>query len=410
MAQLAINGGTPLHTTGFPTWPPKDPGYLEKLTQVIESGVWGVGGKMKEALSEEFKKVCDCEYAVPNTSGTVALQLALHALEIGAGAEVIVPPYTFIATASSVVAANAIPVFADIKPDTLCLDAEAVEAAVTPATKAVIAVHIGGMPPDLDALKAVCAKHNLALIEDCAQAHGAVYKGRKVGAIGDVGTFSFQSSKNITAGEGGMCTTDRQDLWAKIWSYTNVGRVPEGAWYDHRVMGGNYRMTEFQAALILRGIETYEDQMKVRDENTAHLRARLADIEGIDAQAFSPGADRSAYHLFIFRYDRNGFGGVSRDKFIEALCAEGIPVSKGYNPLYREGMFQQGWGANKCPFACKDYAGAVDYTKTHCPVSEHICTDGSFWTSHNVLLGTTRDMDDIADAILKVQANVDELK
>lgn len=409
MSQLAINGGNALHTTGWPTWPPKDPGFLEKLSQVLDNGIWGVGGPMNKALAEAFKQVCDCQFVIPNTSGTIALQLALGALGVGAGDEVIVPPYTFVATASSVVASNAIPIFADIKPDTLCLDPEAVEAAITPQTKAVIAVHIGGMPADLDALKAVCAKHNLGLIEDCAQAHGAVYKGRTVGAIGDMGAFSFQSSKNLTAGEGGICTTDNPDLYSKAWSYVNVGRVPDGGWYDHRVMGSNLRLTEFQAALILRGIETFADQVARRDANAAHLRARLAAIEGIEPQAFSPGAERSAYHLFIFRYDRAGFGGLPRNKFVQALAAEGLPVANGYNPLYREGMFQQGWHPERCPFSCKDYHGQVDYAKTYCPVAEHVCTDGSFWTTQNVLLGTTQDMDDIADAILKVQANVGEL-
>jgi dTDP-4-amino-4,6-dideoxygalactose transaminase len=409
MSELAVNGGSAVHTTGWPSWPPQDPGYLERLTQVIDSGVWGVGGAMNAALGEEFKKVCGAEYCVPNVNGTVSLELALRALDVGWGDEVIIPPYTFIATATAVIACNAIPVFADIRPDTLCLDPEAVEAAITPRTKAVIAVHIGGMPADMDALQSVCDKHGLKLIEDCAQAHGAVYRGKRVGSIGDAGAFSFQSSKNITAGEGGITTTNDQATYGKAWSYMNVGRVPEGGWYDHRVMGMNYRMTEFQAALILRGIETYEDDMVRRDANAAHLRARLAQIEGVEAQAFSPGAERSAYHLFIFRYDRNGFGGLPRDKFVPALGAEGIPVGCGYNPLYREGMFQQGWDPSRCPFACKDYHGSVDYAKTFCPVVEHVCTDGSFWMGHSALLGSTQDMDDIADAILKVQANVGEL-
>ncbi|MEN6642535.1 MAG: DegT/DnrJ/EryC1/StrS family aminotransferase [Armatimonadia bacterium] len=407
--QLAINGGSPVHTTSWPTWPPKDPGYLENLAKVIESGIWGVGGPMTAKLSEDFRQVCEADYCVPSTSGTIGLELALRALGVGAGDEVIVPPYTFIATASSVISVNAIPIFADILPDTLCLDPAAAEAAITPQTKAIIAVHIGGMPADLKALKAVCKKHNLALIEDAAQAHGAVYSGRKVGAIGDIGSFSFQSSKNMTAGEGGITSTNDRALYGKAWSYMNVGRVPDGGWYDHRVMGMNYRMTEFQAALILRCMETYEDQMALRDQNAAHLRARLDAIEGIDAQAFSSGADRSAYHLFIFRYNREGFGGVSRDKFVKALSAEGIPVGPGYNPLYREGMFTAGWDPSRCPFSCKDYHGKVDYSKVECPVCEHICSDGSFWMGQSTLLGTTRDMDDVADAILKIKENADKL-
>lgn len=410
MANLAINGGTPVHATGWPTWPPRDPGYLEKLQQVLDSGVWGVGGPMNVALQEQFKQVSDATYVVPNTSGTIALELCLRALGIGAGDEVIVPPYTFIATASAVISTNAIPIFADIRPDTLCLDAEAAEAAITPYTKAIIAVHIGGMPADLAALQAVCDRRGLALIEDSAQAHGAVYAGRKVGAIGNMGAFSFQSSKNLTSGEGGICTTNDQALYGKAWSYMNVGRVPDGGWYDHRVMGMNYRLSEFQAALILRGIEMLEPQMKLRDDNAAYLRSRLEQIEGLDAQAFSPGAERSAYHLFIFRYDREAFGGVSRDRFVQALGAEGIVAANGYNPLYREGMFTAGWDPSRCPFSCKDYHGAVDYSKTYCPVAEHVCTDGSFWTSQSVLLGSRQDMDDIADAILKLQHNLDELR
>jgi dTDP-4-amino-4,6-dideoxygalactose transaminase len=410
MGKLAITGGAAVHTTGWPSWPPKDPGYLAKLQEVLENGTWGVGGPMNAALTEEFKRVSDAAYVVPNSSGTIALELALRALDVGAGDEVIVPPYTFIATASAVIAVNAIPIFADIRPDTLCLDAEAVAAAITPQTKAVIAVHIGGMPADLNALKALCDARGLKLIEDCAQAHGAVYAGRKVGAIGHAGAFSFQSSKNITAGEGGIMTTDDRATYGKAWSYMNVGRVPDGGWYDHRVMGMNYRLTEFQAGLILRGIETYEDHMARRDENAARLRERLAGIEGLEAQAFSPGAERCAYHLFIYRYDRAAFGGVSRDRFVEALSAEGIPVARGYNPLYREGMFTAGWDPRRCPFACKDYHGQVDYTKVDCPVCEHVCTDGSFWMGQSTLLGTAQDMDDIADAIIKIRDNLDEIR
>ena len=410
MGKLAITGGEAVHTTGWPGWPPKDPGYLEKLQAVLEHGTWGVGGPMNAALTEEFKRVSDAAYIVPNSSGTIALELALRALDVGAGDEVIVPPYTFIATASSVISVNAIPIFADIRPDTLCLDAAAVEAALTPQTKAVIAVHIGGMPADLRALQAVCDRHGLKLIEDCAQAHGAVYGGRKVGAVGDAGAFSFQSSKNITAGEGGIMTTNDRATYGKAWSYMNVGRVPDGGWYDHRVMGMNYRLTEFQAALILRGIETYEDHMARRDENAARLRERLAGIEGLEPQAFSPGAERCAYHLFIYRYDRAACGGVSRDKFVAALAAEGIPVGAGYNPLYREGMFTAGWDPSRCPFACKDYHGHVDYTQVDCPVCEHVCTDGSFWMGQHTLLGTTSDMDDIADAIIKIRDNIHEIR
>jgi dTDP-4-amino-4,6-dideoxygalactose transaminase len=409
MANLAINGGTPLHATGWPIWPPRDPGYLTALQGVLESGVWGVGGPANQTLAETFGEVSGATYNVPCTSGTIALELALRALDIGCGDEVIVPPYTFIATASSVVAVNAIPVFADILPDTLCLDPAAAEAAITPQTKAIIAVHIGGMPADLDALGEVCRRHDLRLIEDCAQAHGAVYRGHRVGSVGDAGAFSFQSSKNLTAGEGGIVSTNDVRTYSQAWSYMNVGRVPEGGWYDHRVMGMNLRLTEFQAALILQGMTRLEAEMQRRDACVARLRELLAGIEGIEPQAYSPGAERSAYHLFIYRYDRAAFGGLSRDRFVAALAAEGIPVGKGYNPLYREGMFTQGLDYSKCPFACEKYEGQVDYSQVNCPVAEAVCTDGSFWMPHQVLLSDPKAIDDIAAAILKIRDNLDEL-
>jgi dTDP-4-amino-4,6-dideoxygalactose transaminase len=410
MPNLAINGGTPVRTAGWPGWPPHDPGFAQKLQEVLDSSVWGIGGAMQERLLQDYKQVCDAEYAVPNINGTFALELGLRAMGVGPGDEVIVPPYTFIATASSVVSAGAIPVFADIRPDTLCLDAEAVEAAVTPSTAAVIAVHLGGMPADMDALKAVCAKHGLKLLEDCAQAHGAVYRGRKVGAVGDAGAFSFQSSKNLTSGEGGMTTTNDAQIYGRAWSYANLGRVPDGGWYDHRVMGTNLRMTQFQAALLVRGIEMLEDQMARRDANAAHLCRRLGEVEGVDLQAFSPGAERCAYHLVAFLYDRQAFAGVPCNRFVQALSAEGIPAGRGYNPLYREGLFADGWNDDRCPWACRFYKGSAKLSDMHCPVTEHVCEDGAFWMGQNTLLGTTADMDDTVEAMLKIRANLGELQ
>jgi len=410
MANLAINGGPKVRTAPFTGWPPQDDGYLSALAEVLQDGRWGVGGPKNAELCRTFPAFHDAEFGVACTSGTTALELCLRALGVGYGDEVIVPPYTFIATASSVISVGAVPVFADVDRETLCLDPAAVEAAITPLTKAVIAVHIGGMPCDMDALRALASKHGLALIEDCAQAHGAMYGDQHVGAIGDAGAFSFQSSKNVCAGEGGMMITNSRELWEKAWSFHNIGRVPEGGWYDHRVFGTNLRLTEFQAALILRGMQMLPEHMDRRDENAMHLRKRLDEIPGVGYQAFPPGATRSAWHLFIYMYDRQQMDGVSRDRFIDALSAEGIPVGRGYNPLYQEGMFQAGWDRTRPPFSPNVYSGTVDYDATTCPNCEFICSDGSFWSGQSVLLGTTADMDDIADAICKVRDNLDELK
>jgi dTDP-4-amino-4,6-dideoxygalactose transaminase len=410
MPKLAINGGTPVRTAPFPGWPPDDPMFLEGLREVIDSKVWGTGGTKVPELCERFAAYHDAQFGVAVTSGTLALQVALQACGIGASAEVIVPPYTFIATATSVIAANAIPVFADIDRDTMCLDPKAIEAAITPSTAAIIPVHIGGMPADMDAIKAVAAKHGLVVIEDCAQAHGAVYRGKKVGALGDMGAFSLQSSKNVTAGEGGLVLTNDRAKYGHAWSIANVGRVPEGGWYDHRLMGWNLRLTEFQAALALRGLELLPGHMERRDACATRLMKRFDEIEGIGYQAFSDGAERSAWHLFIGTYDAEAFEGVPRDRFLAALSAEGVPCSGGYNPLYREGLFRDGWDPESCPWACTYYKGTVDYNSVSCPNCEELCEERGFWLFQSMLLGTEEDMDDIADAVVKVKENVGELR
>ena len=409
MASLAINDGPKLRSEPFHGWPITDEGYLTALAEVLDSGAWGVGGPKNRELCEEFPRFHDAQFGVACTSGPTALELCLRACGVGYGDEVIVPPYTFIASASSVISVGGVPIFADIDPATFCLDPCDAEAKISRLTRAIMAVHIGGMPCDMNALRALAQKHGLALIEDCAQAHGAEYEGRKIGAIGDAGAFSFQSSKNVCAGEGGMMLSSNQDLWEKAWSFHNIGRVPEGGWYDHRVFGTNLRMTEFQAALILRGLEMLPEHMDRRDANAMHLRKRLDEVEGIGHQAFPPGATRCAWHLFIFSYDRAQMQGVSRDRFMQALVAEGIPVGRGYNPLYREGMFQAGWNPNRPPFSPNVYSGHVDYNETHCPNCEFVCDDGSFWMGQSPLLGTHKDMDDIADAVIKVKENLDEL-
>ncbi len=409
MAHLAINGGPKLREKPFPGWPPTDAGFTRQLTDVIESRCWGMGGPKQPEFLRRFAEFCDAEYCVACTSGTAALELALRAVDVGPGDEVIVPPYTFIATASAAITVGAIPVFADIEPDTLCLAPQAVEAAITDATAAVIPVHIGGMPANMDALMEIAGSHGLRVIEDCAQAHGARYRDRIVGGLGDAGCFSFQASKNITAGEGGAITTNDRGVYGKAWSLHNVGRVPDGGWYDHRVLGWNLRMTEFQAAVLLRGLELWPEQDERRQKSAAYLRERLAEVPGIEPQAFSPGATKCAYHLFIGRYDAQAFDGLHRDQFLAALAAEGIPAGRGYNPLYREPMFRGGLDMDGCPFACRFYKGKVDYEALALPNVEHACEEGSFWMGQNVLLGDEADMDTIADAMAKVHEHRAEL-
>jgi dTDP-4-amino-4,6-dideoxygalactose transaminase len=409
MAKLAINGGEKTRTEPWPGWPIVDDTDRKALLGVLESGVWGTGGQQVPAMIREFADFHDATHGVAVTSGTSALETALRAADIGAGCEVIVPPYTFIATANAPIMVGAVPVFADIDPDTYCLDPAAAEAAITPFTRAIICVHIGGSPCNMDAFLALAEKHNLVVIEDCAQAHGAEWRGKKVGAIGHLGAFSFQSSKNVCSGEGGIVLTNHAEFAARAWSIANVGRVPEGAWYDHRVLGSNLRLTEFQAALIRCGLKRLPELMDRRDENGFYLRERLDGILGVGATTMHEGATRHAWHLFIGKHYAEEFGGLPRDKFIEAVGAEGIPMARGYNPLYREPLFQQGWNPESCPFACKFYGGKVDYTTVNCEVTERVCSTEGWWLYQSSLLGTKRDMDDIVAAIEKVRANVQEI-
>jgi len=347
------------------------------------------------AFEEEFARFQDAQYGICNVNGTASLEIALRAAGIAAGDEVIVPPYTFIATASSVLMVNAVPIFADIEPDTYNLDPKAAEAAITPRTRAIIVVHVGGCPVDLDAFTELARKHNLTLIEDCAHAHAASWRGRKVGAIGDMGTFSFQSSKNINAGEGGIILTNDKQLHERCWSIVNVGRIPDGAWYEHHVLGSNYRLTEFQGALLRAQLTRLPEQAARRMENARFLNAELGRIPGIRPMRLDERVTGHGYHLYLFRYNAAEFGGMPREEFIRTLSAEGIPCSPGYVPLYRTDLFRtQG-----------TVAGAqVDYTKVVCPVAERACTEEAVWFTQNMLLGTREEMQEIVDAIAKIQA------
>ena len=304
---LAMNGGRPVRARPFPSWPVWGEEEIEALAQVCRSGAWGsTAGNQVVEFEEIFAAYQHARFCVCCVNGTAALAIALRAIGIMPGDEVIVPPYTFIATASACVMVGAIPVFVDIDPYTLNIDPACIEPAITPRTKAVIVVHLGGLPCDMDAVMDISARRGLKVIEDCAQAHGAEWAGRRVGAIGHIGTFSFQSSKNLTAGEGGAVTTNDQEIYDRAWSLTNVGRVREGAWYQHRIIGWNNRLTEWQGAVLKAQFSRLEEQNARRTLVAARLRNRLAGIPGFSGQPIDSRVTRHAYHLFPFTYDRPG--------------------------------------------------------------------------------------------------------
>lgn len=405
--RLALLGGTPLRKRPFPSWPVFGQPEEKALLRTLHSGKWGrLHGPEVARFEERFASMHGCKHAIGVVNGTVSLRIALMAAGIQADDEVIVPPYTFLSTASAVVEANAIPVFADVELDTFNLDPKAVEAAITPRTRAIIPVHFAGQPADMDALMAIARKHKLTVIEDAAHAHGASYKKRPAGSIGHLGSFSFQSSKNLTSGEGGIITTNNKKLAEACRSIHSCGRIPGGLWYEHHVMSGNYRLGEFQGAILNCQLSRLESQTRRRDANGRHLAGRLARLPGLYPQRRIPGCDRHSYHLFMMRVVGEEFG-VPRATVIKALQAEGIPCSPGYvvslpqQPLFRDKNF--------APYLPRSSA-RLDYRNARCPNSDLLCREQTIWFEQNLFLGTRTNMDDIADVFEKIYENRARLK
>lgn len=407
MAKLAIAGGSPVRAEPWPEWPMWGKEEEERLLEVLHSGAWGkLYGKVTEEFEGAFAAYQGCQECVATTSGTSALQVALRAVDVEAGDEVILPPYTFQASATATLAVGATPVWADIRADTYTLDPDAFEAAITPRTKAVMPVHVAGNPCLMDEITAIAEKAGIAVVEDCAQAHGALYCGTPVGGIGDVGCFSFQASKNLSGGEGGAAVTNDHLVAEKAWSLHNCGRVRSKGWYEHPLLGSNLRMTEFQAAVLLSQLGRAEEQGARRWSNWQALTHLLEDIDGVSGVRLPSSECRSAVHLYLFHYEPRTCG-VSRGKFLEALNAEGIPVSPGYSPLYREPLFVRCDGSSPA----ERFTGRkLDYSRVDCPVCERICAEQGFWLYQKHFLGPEGDMEQIAAAIRKVLANRNELR
>lgn len=400
--KLAINGGEKSITKTFP-WAIYDEEEVNAVAEIVRSGKWGNPdcGDEVAKFEKEFAAFCGSKYAVSCVNGSVSLRLALIACGVKPGDEVIVPPYTFIATASTVIECNCVPVFVDIDPDTYNLDPKAIEAAITSRTKAIIPVHFGGLACDMDAIMDIAKRHGLRVIEDAAHGHGAEYKGKKLGSIGDAGSFSFQSSKNLTSGEGGMVITDDDNLYAMMNSLRNVGRIEGGQWYDHYNPGCNYRITQMQSVLLSQQLKRLEEQTRRRNENGLYLNELLKNMEGITPLQRGEEITMHCYHIYIFKYDASKFGNLPKDKFAEMLAAEGVPCFKGYpHPLYKQPLFQ-----NK-NFMCYAIPETADYSQVYCPIAEQACSTDAVWILQHAMLGEKEDMDAFAGAILKIQVAV----
>jgi len=393
---LAVDGGAPVRMAPFPAWLVWGEQERDALLAVLDSGHWGeLTGDRVQAFEDRFAAYQHACFGLAVPNGTQALELALQALGVGPGDEVITTPYTFIATVSAIFAAGARPIFVDIDPDTNLIDPALIEAAITSATRAIVPVHIGGQPCDLDAVLDVASRHGLPVVEDAAQAVGAEWRGRRVGALGDLGTFSFQESKNLSGGEGGALVTDRQDLHHLAWSVHNSGRGPTSGAFDFERMGGNYRMTELTGALLLAQMDRLDGQMAVRSRNAALLADGLVEITGLEPTLVDARVTRHAWHLYQIRYDAAGFGGRSREQFLVALHAEGIPASAGYVPLT---------DIEAVRTALRHRFG-VDAMRTVSPVPNADVTGRTtLWFHQNALLGADGDTADIVAACRKIAA------
>jgi L-glutamine:2-deoxy-scyllo-inosose/3-amino-2,3-dideoxy-scyllo-inosose aminotransferase len=419
MKKLAINGGQPLRDTKanpWPQWPVWGKEEENALIEVLHSGVWSYNGPKEAEFNKLFAEFTGVRHSICAANGTVTLQLALEALGVGIGDEVIVPGLTWQATAATVIDVNATPILVDVLEDTWCLDPQEVEKAITPRTKAIIPVHLYGAFADMDAIMDIASKHNLYVIEDCAHKHGGEWKGKKAGSIGHIGSFSFQLSKHLTAGEGGAVTTNDLVLAEKLDALRNVGRRPEGDSLigadkgigdygddGNFIQSGNYRITEFQAAILVEGLKRLPSQNARRDANGEYLNGLLSEIPGILPLSRDVRETKKAYFNFAFRYDKKDFRGLSVEKFRAALEAElGIVVDACYEPL------------NNCPLYVPHtkparhklnnaYWEAIDPKKVSLPVCERLFKEESVCLHHKILMGTQEDMDLVADAIRLIQ-------
>ncbi len=409
----ALLGGTPVHTGGWPAWPEWRQSWEPAILDILRSGKWYRGsgaGDQVQQFEAAYATLLGARRCLATASGTTALIVAMHVLDVDAGDEVIVSPFTFIASYNAILSLKALPVFADTDPATLTLNPASIDSRITERTRAIMPVHIYGLPCDMDPVMAAARRHQLAVVEDACQAWLAEYKGRPCGTIGDLGCFSFQNSKHLPSGEGGAITGNREDLVDRAGSFHDCGR-PYGGFKGARpyfTRGGNYRMQHLQASMLIQQLDKLAQDTARRRENAARLTASLNEIPGILTVRL-PENSRAAWHLYPFRYDAQQFQGLRRDTFIKAMRAEGIPCSPGYQEQYYDGLLDEAiasrgftrlFSAQRLKFY-RDSFQALAGTR-------EVCATTVVFTQ-NLLLANGGDVDHIPAAIRKIQAHAGAL-
>ncbi len=397
--KLAILGGTPVRSAPIAQpWP-----RFGETTILAQQHY--------TTFSERFAAHHGAEHGVLCTNGSVSLEVCLNALDVEYGDEVIVPTYTWIATAAAPIHLNAVPVLVDVEARNYCIDPEQVEAAITESTRAIIAVHLGASIADLDRLKAIALRHGVALIEDCAHAHGGAWRDQGVGSHGDFGSFSFQVSKLMTCGEGGMVTTRSEELAARAHWIVNCGRKEPGFdGFPGRRFGYNSRVSEFQAAVLLGQLERLADDTGRREEAIGHLTAGLASIGGLTPLERDERVTAQSAYQWILRYEPEAFAGKHRNRVLHALAAEGVACDGPfYVPMHHHELFTA--ESRHWPALRDRYGDGFKSAETQralnplFPVTSKAAYEEAVWMHYPYLMGSRADLDAILEAVAKVKRN-----
>ncbi len=420
----AIIGGAPVRTKGWPEWPIWKPEQDEqRVIDVLRSGIWcrvERGGHVVTEFEEEWAKAMGSRRCIGLVNGTNSLETSLRMLDVGAGDEVITTPHTFIATLTAILEVGALPVFADVDPETFQIDPVKIEEKITPRTKAILPVHIFGYPCDIERIMAIAQRHNLVVVEDACQGWYAEVNNKKVGTFGNAGAYSFQNSKHLPIGEGGAIVSDDDLFMDKCFSYNDNGRPYGTGEAAADLVGGGYvrrgtnlRMTEYQAAIGLAQMKRIEEETSIRNRNAEYLKSKLENIPGILPARLYDNVTRGSYHSFRLRYKKEEFSGLPRQAFLRALYAEGIPAGSGYPGNLNRMQYLNDYFMSKnfrevYPSEMINFDNYVERNRT--PRNEHLCNEEAITLGQNLLLGSTSDMDDIYNAIEKIHTNSSQIK
>jgi dTDP-4-amino-4,6-dideoxygalactose transaminase len=408
---LAVKGGTPVRHKSWPEWPVWDNQANQGIIDMLNSGKWwrGSGGHIPD-FEQQYAELMGTKRCLATASGTTALLVSLHVLGVDAGDEVLVSPYTFIASYNVILLSKALPVFVDSDPETFLIDPDKIEEKITDRTSAILPVHIYGLPVEMDPLNVIARKHKLKVIEDACQAWMAEYKNKKAGTLGDLGCFSFQNSKHLPTGEGGAIVGNDDEIMDKCHSFHNCGRAYGSSRGEtpYHTRGSNRRMQQFQALMLLSQIKRLKEDSDKRSENALYLSSKLKEIPGITPYKFVPGGNKASYYMYPFRYHEEAFDNVPKDKFIKALNAEGVRCGSGYGPQNTYGLIEEALNSKGYRRLFSESRLKKYREENILPGNDQLCKE-AVGLPQNLLLGNKQDMDDIINAITKIYEHRSEL-